>query len=265
MELQQRTEAPQRLTWTERFNRAITRFSNFKGTPVELIHLTIASLQEWADSLPYSFCDDRGYYKPVNTWGLGPEKTEIDYFINLFSMDKENHLANPLRHAFYELYNSAAALDELYPKTAAQDEATEERLIQMCKRQVKRLSSILERLLKVAFKYVHTSEGGQHPAGSSTTSASYNRKRSKRAAEIELLEKALTEHIKSAADGLQAAMDAGKEPVLLPRPQRVSLAKEIGISKVAVSRCFNDPNAHKLRILWDTADSPDKVLRFKRF
>lgn len=257
----QHTEAHQRLTWNERFNRAITRFSAFKGSQPELIHLLTECLQEWADNLPYIFCDERGYYKPVNTWGLGPEKTEIDDFINLFSMNKQDHLANPLRQAFYELYRNAAALDELYPKTTPQDEATEQRLVHMCKRQVTKLIRTLERLLKVAFRYIQTIESGQLQA---EMVPPHQRKRSKRAAEIELLEKALTEHIRSAADCAYAAIDSDKEPPLLPRPLQKDLSKQTGISAYSVCRCFNDPNAHKLRILWDTADDLDQILKFKR-
>ena len=91
-----------------------------------------------------------------------------------------------------------------------------------------------------------------------------SRKRADRAANIEALKKELIAHIQAARDHAQAAVDFGREPELLPRPSQRELAERIGITESAASRCFHDPAATELNLLWKTAEDLDSVLRFVR-
>lgn len=90
------------------------------------------------------------------------------------------------------------------------------------------------------------------------------RKRAERAANIEALKRELAEVVRAQRDHAQAATDFGREPVLLPRPSRKELGERIGLMESAVSRCFNDPAATELNLLWDTAADLNAVLRFVR-
>ena len=58
-------------------------------------------------------------------------------------------------------------------------------------------------------------------------------------------------------------LDRGDEPRLLPCPERGELARRLKLKPFVVSRCFSDPRAKLLRILWDTAQSLESVMRFK--
>lgn len=90
------------------------------------------------------------------------------------------------------------------------------------------------------------------------------KKRADRAANVEALKKELIEHIRAARDHAQAAVDFGREPELLPRPSRRELAERIGITESAASRCFSDPAATELNLLWETAEDLDSVMKFVR-
>ncbi|MEW4530625.1 hypothetical protein [Maioricimonas sp. JC845] len=90
------------------------------------------------------------------------------------------------------------------------------------------------------------------------------RKRADRAANIEALKKELIEHIRAARDHAQSAVDFGREAELLPRPSRRELAERVGITESAASRCFSDPAATELNLLWNTADDLKAVMTFVR-
>jgi len=88
--------------------------------------------------------------------------------------------------------------------------------------------------------------------------------RATRATDIERLEKALEQHIIAARDHAHSLCDRGLDPVLLPRPYQKDLVNELHIDESAVSRCLNDKRAKVLKMLWDTADSLEAVMNFKR-
>lgn len=88
------------------------------------------------------------------------------------------------------------------------------------------------------------------------------RKRASRTAAIELMEKALTDHIISARDRAYAAIDRGESPELLPRPEQQFLAAQLGLSRPTVTRLLKDKSAHKLRLLWDMAIDLEQVLKY---
>ena len=83
-------------------------------------------------------------------------------------------------------------------------------------------------------------------------------RRSTRVAKIESLVREVTQHLRSAADHAHATGN------LLPRPTQQELAQRTGMSKFDVSRCISDPSANQLRLLWQTADDLDAILRLPR-
>lgn len=88
--------------------------------------------------------------------------------------------------------------------------------------------------------------------------------RGTRAANIDKLAKAMENHLIAARDHACSLKDRGMEPVLLPRPQQKEFSKLTGLSASDISRCLKDPRAKLLQILWQTAESLDDVMRFKR-
>jgi hypothetical protein len=251
------------ISWDERLHRALDRYNHIKGATPALIPALVEGLTEWAELLPYSFQDESGCHLPVNTWGLGAENTEIYALVDWLTLKGQHDLANALQKKFEALYRTTKALDENFPKISTQDHITEKRLVRICQRQVVQLISFLEELLKTAFKYVHKGPRKTKPVVAPNASTTH-RKRSQRAADIEVLEKALIEHVKSSQDYAWAAIDAKKGPMLLPRPSKKDLAKQTGIKPWSLSRCFNDPHAHQLRLLWDVAGDLEQILRFKK-
>ncbi|MEX0716603.1 MAG: hypothetical protein WD066_08450 [Planctomycetaceae bacterium] len=102
---------------------------------------------------------------------------------------------------------------------------------------------------------------GIAPLGHSPRAARV-RKRAKRAANIELLEQELIQHIRSARDHAQATVEFDRVPDLLPRPTQRDLASRVGITESVASRCFNDRRATRLNLLWETAGDLNAVVRF---
>jgi len=88
------------------------------------------------------------------------------------------------------------------------------------------------------------------------------KKRAERMAAIDLMEKAVIEHILSARDYAFAAIQRGEAPELLPRPTQKFLAKQLGLDETTVSRSINDASAHKLKLLWNTANDLDAVMKY---
>lgn len=78
-------------------------------------------------------------------------------------------------------------------------------------------------------------------------------KRSDRALNIEKLENALMQHIEAAKAHARAAKDYGETSPFVSRPSMKALAAQAGLKPVAVTRCFKDPSAKVLRLLWREA------------
>jgi len=85
-------------------------------------------------------------------------------------------------------------------------------------------------------------------------------KRSQIAVNIEKLIKELEQFLKDAREHAIATSERD-DIELLPRPTREELAKRIGVSPTTVSRCFSDPNAKLLNILWEQANDLKSILR----
>jgi hypothetical protein len=91
---------------------------------------------------------------------------------------------------------------------------------------------------------------------------STKKKRADRAPKIELIKKALRDHILAARDHAFSAHQRGDTPQLLPRPSKAQLAKIAGVQAYDVSRCFKDDP--QLAALYDMADRLDDVMQFGR-
>lgn len=89
------------------------------------------------------------------------------------------------------------------------------------------------------------------------------KKRATRAATIDALQRELTAHLIAARDHAHAGTQRGDPPELLPRPMQKDLADRLGVPESAVSRALHDPAAHLVRVLWDTANNLDQVLKFR--
>jgi hypothetical protein len=85
-------------------------------------------------------------------------------------------------------------------------------------------------------------------------------RRGPRSAHIELLTRALEEHLRSARDYAFERLDRTGAAELPPRPTMDFLARKLGVDKATVSRCLNDKRAGKLRLLWELAADPDRLL-----
>lgn len=88
-------------------------------------------------------------------------------------------------------------------------------------------------------------------------------KRATRTANIERLRDELKRHLHAAADHAVATAETNAGITLLPRPSKTNLAKLTGLSKSDVTRCFADPTATELNLLWQTADDLEAVLRLR--
>lgn len=89
------------------------------------------------------------------------------------------------------------------------------------------------------------------------------KKRGMRTSKIERLRDELKRHLASAADHAIATAESDGGIDLLPRPTKTELAKLAGMTKYDVTRCFTDPAATELRLLWDTAGNLEAVLRLR--
>lgn len=90
------------------------------------------------------------------------------------------------------------------------------------------------------------------------------RKRAPRAAAIDVLQKALIQHINAARDHADAAEARGVKWKPIPRPTQKQLAAETGLSRTRVSHALRDRNAPTLKMLWETAANPDRVKEYGR-
>ena len=89
-------------------------------------------------------------------------------------------------------------------------------------------------------------------------------RRGMRTANIEKLVKELEKHLLAARDYAYSLRDHDREPALLPRPTQKELARRTGLTQSDVSRCLRDPRATVLKILWETAESLEEVMKYKR-
>lgn len=85
-------------------------------------------------------------------------------------------------------------------------------------------------------------------------------RRGPRAAHIELLVRALEDHLRAARDFAIERLERTGAAEALPRPTMGFLARQLGVDKATVSRCLGDKRAGELRLLWALADDPERLL-----
>lgn len=85
-------------------------------------------------------------------------------------------------------------------------------------------------------------------------------RRGPRSAHIELLTRTLTEHLRAARDYAIERLERTGAADLPPRPTMEFLARKLGVDKATVSRCLRDQRSVELRMLWELAADPDRVL-----
>jgi len=241
-------DGPNLSQWHLRYTRAALRYGKINASP-ELTDCLAEGLLEWASMLPQTEIDQDGRHKQVNSWGLGSELEAMRWVEMNLEMNGHVRLADRLSGMARDLHQTARRLDECYPKLTEDAEAAERRLALTCQIAANTLAQTLRRMKKSLFGIPPNSAGC---------------KRASRAANIEMMKRELIEHIKSARDHAQAAIDLKQEPVLLPRPSKVDLGLRVGLKPHAVTRCFQDPAAHELRLLWNVADDLEAVLKYAR-
>lgn len=257
------------ISWNDRFKNVLVRYSRIETICPELIGEIVVGLDLWSQILPQVAKDVDGYYLPANSWGLGPEKTEIYALVDELILRNRHDLSESLRKKFDALCETAESLDARYPKETAADDEAETRLVSLCRRQTLQLRNFLMRLTKVMFGSQSQRSARSHGASRvyiepGQVGRAGQPRRSQRALNIERLEKELIEHIKAARDYAWAAVSEGRHPTLLARPLKRQLAKLRGLEPWTVSRCFDDPQAKQLRLLWDVAADLEQIMRFTR-
>jgi len=265
-------DGPNLSQWHLRYTQAAERYGKMNASP-ELMDSLADGFMEWASLLPQTEVDRGGRHKQVNSWGLGAELESLRWIEIVLEMDGQIRLADRLSGMARDLHQAARRLDECYPKQTEDDEAAERRLTLTCQAAAKTLAQTLRRLKKSLFGIPPTSARPSVPAtipdtrGVQANANSPNpprRKRAPRAANIEMMRRELVKHIKDAYDHARTAISLNREPALLPRPSKTELGRRVGLKLHAVTRCFQDSAAHELRLLWETADDLDAVLKYHR-
>lgn len=242
--------------WHVRYRRSATAYDAMELTP-ELLHGLTEGLREWASILPQVEVSHYGRHNPVNSWGLGPEMAMLWRLEIILEMEGKSRLASEIKRMAKFLHGTARKLDECYPKHSEDHDLAEQRLVLTCRVIVSGLADLLGRITHALFGIDAHRSPRPHQARPSA-------KRSIRLARIEALKLELIEHIRSARDHAFALVDSGQAPQLLPRPSQAQLGRRADVPPHAVSRCFKDPQAHELRLLWDKAIDLEQIMRLDR-
>lgn len=249
--------------WHERFLQSCERYDTPWASPADQAEAVAGGLRAWADLVPQQQTTPSGEHQPANTWGLAPELQQVQLIIAHMVLRGHAELAALLDRMGQELQAVSAALDECYPLLTKADKAAEARLSRFARQQARSLAALLMRLRK-RLASTGADKGEDLPRPSSKGRPSVPPalpKRAQRARNIERIKAELVEHIKSAADHARAAIAAGREAELLPRPTKAELGRRLGLGRWVVSRCFSDPLARELRMLWEMADDLEAILR----
>lgn len=89
------------------------------------------------------------------------------------------------------------------------------------------------------------------------------KRRASRLADLDALERELTEHLRNARDHAIASRDLKGEAKLLRRPTKAALAKRAGVSPSDVTRCFQDKLGANLRMMWELAADLDAIIGYR--
>lgn len=254
----------ERQAWHKRFIQYCDQYDRQWSSPAEHVQLVAGGLRAWAGMVPQKQTGPCGEHQPVNSWGLAPELLQLQIIITYMALSGNESMAVRIEKLGQELQAVAAALDECYPLLSKSDKAAETRLSRFARQQARSLAGLLLRLRKqLGSTNNWQRQAGElkGPQGGKPSLPPPRGKRAGRAMKIEKLKAEVIEHIKAAADHARAAMAAGRRPRLLPRPSKAELGRRLKLNRWDVSRCFSDPPAHELRVLWDMAGDLDSILK----
>lgn len=88
-------------------------------------------------------------------------------------------------------------------------------------------------------------------------------KRAKRASTADKLNMEITQHLKSAQNYAFKSYDRTGQAELLPPPTMQQLAERLGVNKSTISRTLKDKSCLYTKILWDTCNDIEKIMKFK--
>jgi len=263
--------------WHARYEKAALTYQEAGPFSAELFDALADGFRRWAAIVPQTEVDEEGRHRNVNSWGLGAELNSLDMIRLQLAMDGETFLAGELKFLAGNLHETAVELDRIYPKTTADHEKAERRLVLTLRNQAEVLASFLSELKDRMFGARgagHGARRGQTAVGRSSACAGRckhrsnsslpSQKRASRAANIEALKRELIEHIKSCRDHAHTLLQAGREPELLPLPSRAEFGRRVNLARYTVSRCFRDKQARELEVLYRIAGDLDQVMRFGR-
>ncbi len=248
--------------WHDRFMHYLGQYDRL-SSPAEQAAAVAVGLRAWADLVPQQSKRVSGEHEPANSWGLAPEFHQVQALVAHMTLHGHVELALRLERMVNDLQNVAEALDDCYPVLTASDKVAERRLSRFARQHARSLAVFLERLRKFVAAPATGAARPRPATGSKARPAAPPAvsRRARRAADTERLKAELIEHIRGAADHARAAIAAGRQPQLLPRPSKADLACRLGLARWAVSRCFSDPAATELRVLWEVADDLDTMLK----
>lgn len=258
-----------RSRWHARYEKAGERYTAMDFS-AELLDALAAGLREWASILPQVEVNRHGQHKKANSWGLAAELTALWRLEIMLDLDGDARLCDQIKRMSLHLHKSAETLDGCYPKVSADEEEAERRLVLTCRIVAHALADLLGRMKHRLFgvKPKANPWPDYKPTASQSRQMKHQpaptKKRASRATGIETLKLELIEHIKAAKDHAHVALEMDREPELLPRPSMADLGRRAGLPRHGVSRCFADPAAQELRLLWQMAGDLDSILRYSK-
>ncbi len=126
------------------------------------------------------------------------------------------------------------------------------------------LDSLVEPDWSIDWDSVEDLLGDSSASTEAQVSTKPSAKRATRLGKVERLTRELKQHLRAAIDHAAVTSETAAGTQLLPRPTQKLLAAQTGLNVSDVSRCLNDDAATELRVLWQTADDLDAVMRLRK-
>ncbi len=245
----------------ERFGNAILLYGSYEKVDQNMIKAVIEGLQQWASYLPRMPITDGKRIE--NSSDLAPEQHEIRRICDEMLLFGQVKLSEVLDKKLSLLLETAGKLDKVYPISREYDKWLEQNLVLNCERQVTLLCRFLEEISRILTMNVKTSVLESMDMAHLYKSPSGG-KRDKRTLDIAKLKAEVLRYIKDTAQMCWSKYYSDADFRLPPRPLQKELAVLAGISPVSVSRCFKDPKAVELCLLWNIAGDPEQMMQYVR-
>ena len=261
--------------WGRRFQVAVRRYQQLGEFSREKLEAVAEGLAQWAQTLPQHHVTRHGVHLPVNEWGLDPELDVVHEAILQLTLEGQDGLAERLERAAEDLRRTARSLDERYPLGSPDDEAAVARIVGIARARSAALAAMALRLRRVLFRKAREGSASrnhgatmQQPApfpsapATVTTCARPHPKRAPRLTNIEKLTVEVARAIQASVDHRKVAESLGRAASPLPVPSKAQLARLIGVSASTVTRCFKDPAAKELQVLWGLLADPEQLRKY---